>query len=480
MAKKKTLDAREKAEKKLARVIKKSAKEKVPDFLKSNDIQILMPLEVTLMRSDLTKIQLSVLLSLIEKLAYKLKEKITLQKLEQQQAEDNKHEPRQLVLWQDEEFSVNEKKEKVFRLQLYYKEVGVNRNHYDQLESSIKALSSIPVNYPIKNKDGGYTKFTNFCDVEVPENQSRNKYCIIEFDEEVAKALTKMDFGYHYVGKKASMFFGNCSKYCERIYFLIQGYKNKGSYRLTTEEFRKRYGLENSYKNFSSVKSGILDVARDEIKRVFLLGGCECWFEYREIYRGSKTIGDPYEIEFVIHKDNDESRIDRQLTIEESVGRERFKEILLEDLHLSIKHVEGVCKRVTDENCQAAISCALNIKLYIETGKVENPTFYAAKSLNNFFETYQPPQKEVVSGTTDYRQKYAEYMAAICRATSIEESRDIYSRMLFDSYDDTKKILVMKIPDKEFIEKVREHEDFVTGMLGKYFGEGVEIKFKVK
>ena len=35
-------------EKKLARVIRKSAQEKMPDFLMMDDIQILMPLEVTL------------------------------------------------------------------------------------------------------------------------------------------------------------------------------------------------------------------------------------------------------------------------------------------------------------------------------------------------------------------------------------------------------------------------------------------------
>ena len=63
----------EKGAKKVQRAIKESAKEKIPDFLKINDIQILMPLEATSMHSDFTQIQLRVLLSLIEKLAYKLR-----------------------------------------------------------------------------------------------------------------------------------------------------------------------------------------------------------------------------------------------------------------------------------------------------------------------------------------------------------------------------------------------------------------------
>ena len=478
---KKNNEAAEKAEKMLARVIKKSANEKIPDFLKINDIQILMPLEVTLMRSDLTRIQLSVLLSLIEKLAYKLKEKISMLKLEKENNLEFGQDGLQLVLWKDEEFSINKNNKRTFRLQLYYKEVGVKRNHYDQLESSIKALAGIPINFPVKENDGkSYTKFTNFCDVFIPQNQTRNIYCIVEFEEEVAKALTKMDFGYHYVGKKASMFFGNRSKYCERIYFLIQGFKNRGTVTLTTEEFRKQFGLTKKYKNYSSIKSGILDVSAKEIKRVFLLGGCECWFEYREIYRGNKTSGDPYQIKFIIHKDDDESRIDKQLAVEESAGRERFKEILSQDLHLSPKYIEGVIKRLTDENCQAAISSALKIKLYIDSGNVENPTFYAVKSLSNFFEDDELSRKNATSSSTDHFERYRQFIQEICRSSRKEDAKNIYSQMLFDSFLEKEKVLVIRIPDKDLAEKVGEHSELVTSLLGKYFGEGIEIKYKIK
>ena len=445
----------EKGAKKVQRAIKESAKEKIPDFLKINDIQILMPLEATSMHSDFTQIQLRVLLSLIEKLAYKLREIIEKKKTQEPGT--------QLCIFQDDEWNFNEKGEKIFRLRLLYKELGVDRHHYEQLENSLKALASLPISLPYKDGEGkSYQRFTNFCDVYIPENQKKNIYCLVDLKEDVANSLLKVDFGYHYVGKKASEFFGKTSKYCERIYWLIQSFIKFGSGRITVEEFRQRYGLEDTYKNFSSIRKKILDTTAEEIKRVYDLGACECWFEYREIYKGNKKKGEPYEIEFIIHKDDDSTRINKQLALEERVGRDKFEEILTNGLHLPPKTVKWQLKRLVDAD------------------KKENPMSYIITSLNDFFFFYKPTSKDVTQDTKDYRTRYAEFIAEICRISSIDDTKNIYSQMLFESYDDINKVLIITIPNREFGAKVTEHGDLVTGLLGKYFGEGIEIKFNVK
>ena len=379
-----------------------------------------MPLEATSMHSDFTQIQLRVLLSLIEKLAYKLREIIEKKKTQEPGT--------QLCIFQDDEWNFNEKGEKIFRLRLLYKELGVDRHHYEQLENSLKALASLPISLPYKDGEGkSYQRFTNFCDVYIPENQKKNIYCLVDLKEDVANSLLKVDFGYHYVGKKASEFFGKTS----------------------------------------------------EIKRVYDLGACECWFEYREIYKGNKKKGEPYEIEFIIHKDDDSTRINKQLALEERVGRDKFEEILTNGLHLPPKTVKWQLKRLTDENCQAAISKALVIKSYVDADKKENPMSYIITSLNDFFENYKPTSKEVTQDTKDYRTRYAEFIAEICRISSIDDTKNIYSQMLFESYDDINKVLIITIPNREFGAKVTEHGDLVTGLLVKYFGEGIEIKFNV-
>ena len=48
--------------KKVQRAVKNSAREKMPDFLKFDDIQIVMPLKATSIHSDFTQIQLRLLL----------------------------------------------------------------------------------------------------------------------------------------------------------------------------------------------------------------------------------------------------------------------------------------------------------------------------------------------------------------------------------------------------------------------------------
>ena len=465
----------EKGAKKVLRVVKDSTKEKVPDFLKFDDIQILMPLEATSMHSDFTQIQLRVLLSLIEKMAYKLHEIIEKKKFQKYGT--------QLCIFQEEELNYNQKGEKIFRLKLNYKELGVDRHHYNQLESSLKALASLPVSLPYKDGDGKkYMLFTNFCDVLIPDNQKKNIYCLVDLKEDVAKSLLKVDFGYHYVGKKASEFFGKHSKYCERIYWLIQSFKDFGYGKITVEEFRKRYGLEHSYKNFSSIRKKILDTAVEEIKKVYDCGSCDCWFEYKEIYKINKKKGEPYELEFIIHKDNDSSEINRQLAIEEEVGRAKFEEILLSGLNLPAKIVNWQMKRLTPENCQAAISKALLIKSYIEEKPKESPMSYIIKSLNDFFETYNPnPSKKVNDEhLKNPRQTYAKFMAEICKVSPKNDVKNIYSNMLFESFNNEDKELIIGIPNKELAEKILEHNDHVTTLLGKYFGAGINIKFMNK
>ena len=181
-----------------------------------------------------------------------------------------------------------------------------------------------------------------------------------------------------------------------------------------------------------------------------------------------------------IHKDDDSTRINKQLALEERVGRDKFEEILTNGLHLPPKTVKWQLKRLTDENCQAAISKALVIKSYVDADKKENPMSYIITSLNDFFENYKPTSKEVTQDTKDYRTRYAEFIAEICRISSIDDTKNIYSQMLFESYDDINKVLIITIPNREFGAKVTEHGDLVTGLLGKYFGEGIEIKFNVK
>lgn len=465
--------------KKLEKAIKSSAREILPNFLKNTDIQILMPLEATLMRSDFSKVQLNVLLSIIEKLAYKIREVV--EKRKHMQAGD------QLSLFDEDEFLLNEKDEKVFRIKLFYKDVGVKKSHYQELENSIKALAGLPVSIPFRSKDGKeYQLFTNFCDVYVPKNQKKNIYCIVDFKQDVAQSLLKVDFGYHYVGKLASNFFGNRSKYCERIYWLIQGYQNIGFVTITSKEFRKRYGLEKTYKNFNSIRTKILDTSVEEIKKVFSLRGCDCWFTYDLIYNGKKKIGEPDEIKFIIHKESpvvdDKGFLEKQFEMEELVGSSEFVDILKEDLHVGVQVAKRLAKQLTKDNYQAAINKAIILKAELDTGKdIKNPSKYILVSLQNFFDTFKHEEKPSVS--CDPSTLWKRFIVDMCNATSPEEERETISHMAFESFDPSttpQKTLIIRVPSKEIaIRMTSEYEKLASRLLKKHFGDGVTAKFRI-
>ncbi len=474
MAKKKTVTDNSK---KLEKAFKTSAKEVLPNFLKNTDIQILMPLEATLMRSDFSKVQLTVLLSIIEKLAYKIREVVD--KRKNMKAGD------QLSLFDEKEFLLNEKDEKVFRIKLYYKDVGVNKSHYQELESSIKALAGLPISLPFRSKDGReYQLFTNFCDVYVPTNQKKNIYCIVDFKQDVAKSLLKVDFGYHYVGKHASNFFGKCSKYCERIYWLIQGYQNVGSVTISTAEFRKRYGLEKTYKNFNSIRTKILDVSRDEIKKVFILRGCDCWFTYELIYSGKKKTGEPDQIQFIIHQESpvidDKDFLDKQLKMEELSGSAEFIDILTEDLHITAQVAKRLSRQLTKDNYQAAINKAIILKAELNSGKeIKNPSRYILTSIGNFFIEYSDNLKarEREKKIDSPLKKWQKILESIGKGQS-HATVEACSQIFFHSYkEDTKELLLVT----EDITKITDEiKTIIRVKIDEYFGKDVKIKIENK
>ena len=61
-------------ERKLKRAVKNATKVEVPEELRNGDLQILMPFVVSSMNSDFSKIQLDVILSIIEKIGMTLRD----------------------------------------------------------------------------------------------------------------------------------------------------------------------------------------------------------------------------------------------------------------------------------------------------------------------------------------------------------------------------------------------------------------------
>ena len=124
---------------------------------------LIQPIAVTMMRYDYSLIQVRILVSIVENL-----QAILLGILNNKQSA-------QLDLFQTKELDEDGR----MPIKLPFKELGVDPNHYPELRTSLKMLASLPVEIPYKTSEGRkYTKYTNLCDVYIPQDRSYNKYAI--------------------------------------------------------------------------------------------------------------------------------------------------------------------------------------------------------------------------------------------------------------------------------------------------------------
>ena len=143
---------------------------------------LIQPIAVTMMRYDYSLIQVRILVSIVENL-----QAILLGILNNKQSA-------QLDLFQTKELDEDGR----MPIKLPFKELGVDPNHYPELRTSLKMLASLPVEIPYKTSEGRkYTKYTNLCDVYIPQDRSYNKYAILKLNRAVAERLVSLDLGYH-------------------------------------------------------------------------------------------------------------------------------------------------------------------------------------------------------------------------------------------------------------------------------------------
>ena len=150
---------------------RKSTKVKLPEGLIpiEEETWLLAPLTLTLMRHNYTSVQNKVLMSILECLQNILRQML-----------NAGNGVSSLSTVQRGEIA-NEKGGLSFNLD--FRSFGIDRNHYNELRSSLKMLPAIPVEIPFKSKEGKrYRKVTSLCDVFIPEEKYKTRptsWCIL-------------------------------------------------------------------------------------------------------------------------------------------------------------------------------------------------------------------------------------------------------------------------------------------------------------
>ena len=66
------------------------------------------------------------------------------------------------------------------------------------------------------------------------------------------------------------------------MYELCAQWRSAGGFRLTIEDLRLMFKLEEEYNRYASLKLKVLEVAKVEIKKLYDKGQCDLYFEYSE------------------------------------------------------------------------------------------------------------------------------------------------------------------------------------------------------
>lgn len=353
------------AKKKTRRVTKRKIS---ADLIPINEeTWLIQPLSVTMMRHDFSQIQNKVLTTIIAHMQDKIHEKL-----------NNKNLP---SLFSDEELGDDGR----LPIKIQYKSLGVQSKHYNQLEDALKMISHIPIELPVKGKDGrGWMRSTNLCDVYIQNDVKYNKYAIVKMDLDIAERLVSMDLGYHKLGKE--IMFNARNRYTQRIYMMLEAWMEQGWFKVKTSEFRKTLRLEDKYQAFADFDKRVLRPAQEELKDMADAGVGDCWFEYEKIYeeQQSKTKEDPKSIYFKIHVVKSAS--DENDTEMLEANRAQFKSLLIRHMRLTPANAEKLAVHMKKKSdYQPILDKMMKLMEYIKEHDVKNIPVYAFRSFENFF-----------------------------------------------------------------------------------------------
>lgn len=438
-----------------------------------NDTRILMPFQVAIMRTDMSKIQQNIMLSILEKIKDKLYSILNKEVLK----------GKELSLFAAEE--LGERKDTI-KMQLLFKDFGVSANNYAHLAESLAAIATVPVQFPYVSPSGRqYRVFDNLCRVVLPEDFNYARYCLIEMNKDVAENIMNFDLGHLYVGKKTSNKME--TKYSERLYWYIKAHADLAGATISIKEFRETFGLKDKYKSFSMLEKKVLEKSEKELKEKFDKDEIECCFTYEKIYNGTKKRGTPDAIRFTIYSNKEDSLDDKYQKFIDT-RNEVIGEILREDLLLPNEFISNILAKITEDNFEAFKQTIANIKLYLvskEESKspVINRTAYIIKSINNFFNNFKSKEtfdiENISDSNDDYMKIWNKCVNEVCATLSKEAIDNTFAKIKRVTYNKKDNSLLLSTSREvmDLLEKTYSEHFFKT--LKIYFGANIRLNYQI-
>lgn len=361
------------------------------------------PLEMTMIKGDLSPTAQSLLVELICNFQDEMKAQLKA-----------KAERRQYTLFDDEVVPMT-------KVQL--NRLGVEAYDYGKVESAVAELFNFVIKTSVKNEFGDevdrYVRLFQVCEIpkkkleyysDMPDQerynykdgQRKRGYVAMQFTQELASKMLTINKSYTKFIREATR--GWKCKYATKMIMIISSFRDLGAWTVKYDEFRRLFGFiklvpklndkgkeigyveeECGYTNFSDMKRRVLDPTMQEIKAACEEGRpVDCYFEYEPIYTGGKKRGVPDSLLFKIYK----SEFGKLIDSEKELAQENheIEEFLIKNLKLSKMRAATLCSILDKGNRDGFKRKMVELHNYVADpkNKVNDIGGYCATSLQNY------------------------------------------------------------------------------------------------
>lgn len=201
----------------IVRIRKGHPRTNLPVKLPENPTWLKQPNVVTLMAGDFKTVQIRILIAVIEKLQDVIE--LSIQHLDKY---GTSIPCEQLSLFQEYSDRI--------RVDIAYRDLGVNPDQYKEVKSMVRKLISIPVELDVKDPITGEDSWSItglFTKANIPKTPYSRGFSL-EMDREVAKVFINVDRGFTRYIKEIAL--RAQSRYTIRMYMLISSWKEKGGF----------------------------------------------------------------------------------------------------------------------------------------------------------------------------------------------------------------------------------------------------------
>lgn len=388
---------------------------------------------------------------------------------------------RQMKIWPslfaDEELDQN------VIMEIDPRSLGVQPANYPYLKDALEDLARIQVGFKKVGKTKDYYVIAPlFSRIEMPMSGDRRtgKIRVVMLNENVQDYFS-LSMGYTtHLAKIAQI---AKKKRTPRIYIFLSALKNKedGGKPIDYKEFCRFLGIdqetfendiksrakargetvktfpENPFRNFTKVKSQILEPTKKELDDFLKDGEVDFSFTYEPIYENDRKRGNPTSIQFHIVKG------DIAIDYDELQKVKRIKNLFVENMvkwcpDLSAYDIRNVLKDVEDYNLRDFTNyCYKDLRAIAEKRQPDRLADYSLSLMKEWIENSKRPQA-----------RWKKFHAELTYNMPIDVQACYMERMELEKYENG--LLLIQSPKELYELLENEYIELMKSLVKKYFG----------